>query len=243
MIKQIHHIGINISDINRSMSFYQEHLGAAFVRGMYNPVIEKLIVYMQIDNLLLELMSPRLPSPKEQPGIIHIAFQVTDHENEASRIHGLGYPFITKPRRAGSGAGQICFFEAPGHMKTEFIERPEEPYTSWQPNAGIKGCPFVVLSSKDYEQSRIFYSCAAQMKELPVNHCSGYFTLNSTSLLLTKEKDSSESSYKGIALSCDSLPKKLDHLEKAGIPVYTEINSQKSCPYICDPDGIRYFLF
>lgn len=157
MVKQIHHVGINVSDLNRSMNFYKEHLGANFIRGMYNPTIGKLIIYMQIDNLLLELMSPQHPSPDDCHGIIHLAFQVSDHSWEADRISQMGYSFITKPRTAGSGSGRVCFFDVPGQISAEIIERSENLLEHWEPSHGITGIPFIILESDEYEKTCRFF--------------------------------------------------------------------------------------
>ncbi len=241
MISQLHHIGINVSDAKRSMEFYQTHLGAKFVRGMYNPVIGKLIVYMQIDHMLLELMAPQTPHPDDTFGIIHIAFQIKDHSAEAARVEQLGYSFITKPRTAGSGSGRVCFFAVPGQISAEFMEREERLTVAWEPTCGILTTPYITLCSDCYDETRAFLTKAATMMELPVTRDSGYFILGTSALLLKRAKQG-DPVYKSIALSCIDREQKIAELEAAGIPV-TKVPAELADEYyFSDPDGILYQL-
>lgn len=241
MITQLHHIGINVSDAKRSMEFYQKFLGAKFIRGMYNPVIGKLIVYMQIDHMLLELMAPQEPHPDDTFGIIHIAFQIRDHAAEAARVEQLGYSFITRPRTAGSGSGRVCFFAVPGQISAEFMEREEQLTVAWEPNCGILTTPYITLCSDCFDETRTFFTKAATMTELPIHRDSSYFILGTTALQLKRRKPG-DPVYQSIALTCIDRDQKIAGLEAAGIPVTTVHTDLADEYYFSDPDGILYQL-
>ena len=48
MVKEFNHIGVNVRDLQKTLAFYSEHLGAKFVRGLYIPASHTIAAYVQV---------------------------------------------------------------------------------------------------------------------------------------------------------------------------------------------------
>ena len=125
MVKEFNHIGVNVRDLQKTLAFYSEHLGAKFVRGLYIPASHTIAAYVQIGTQMIEFLSPLSPSESAVYGIAHIAYTV-DHIEEAARIlEEKGWHFHVPPKKAGSGGGKIAFLKDPNGANVELIERLE----------------------------------------------------------------------------------------------------------------------
>jgi len=101
----LEHIGLTVSDLNRSIDFYTQVLGFNLLRKTATNA------YLHLDDQLLELTpcsertpTPNLHSPDEcearlhcEIGITHLGFRVDDIEVAVQKIEHLGGELITPP--------------------------------------------------------------------------------------------------------------------------------------------------
>jgi lactoylglutathione lyase len=97
-INHLQHIGIPVTEINRSQLFY-ESLG--FTCVMENTFIhegsEGQVVMMKYKDIILELYQMPIPSKDKKDGIIdHIAFDVSNIEETFSALKEAGFSPIEK---------------------------------------------------------------------------------------------------------------------------------------------------
>lgn len=131
MVRAFNHIGINVRDLQKTLSFYTHYLGAQFRRGLYLPSSHTIGAYVQIGDMLLEFLSPLSPDETAEYGIAHIAY-ITDNIQETQKeLSSSGYSFYVESKKAGSGAGKIAFFKDPNGASIELIERSE---SYWEPD-------------------------------------------------------------------------------------------------------------
>ncbi|MBM4404609.1 MAG: VOC family protein [Chloroflexi bacterium] len=91
------HIGICVTNIQRSRDFYEQALGFQFIRDFFNkdhpvqdrflrlPKVDLHAVYLQKDGFQIELLyyaspksAPRGERPMNQPGMTHLSLKVDD---------------------------------------------------------------------------------------------------------------------------------------------------------------------
>jgi len=149
----LEHIGLTVSDLDRSVSFYTQVLGFQILRRT------RTNAYLHLDDQLLELTQCRVPvevSCPETPddcegrlyaevGITHLGFRVDDLDQAVHKIENLGGRLITPPyefepqieyvvepadeklRRAAKPVGRthwrIAMFADPDGIILELLER------------------------------------------------------------------------------------------------------------------------
>jgi glyoxylase I family protein len=148
----LEHIGLTVSDLDRSIEFYTQVLGFSLLRKTTTNA------YLHLDDQLLELTQCRTPveaSPPETPnqderlycevGITHLGFRVENMDEAVAKIQGLGGKLLTPPyefepqieyavepsdeklRRAAKPIGRthwrIATFSDPDGIILELLER------------------------------------------------------------------------------------------------------------------------
>lgn len=114
----VNHVGLAVTDLNRSRRFYEEALGFTFrneadfpdgatakLLGVAPP-LNLRVVYLQRDGWVLELMTyasltPRRDRPMNEPGLTHISVCVDDVAATCARAAELGGEHL--PERGFSG--------------------------------------------------------------------------------------------------------------------------------------------
>lgn len=115
-LDRVHHIGINVADLDRSIAFYGDLFGVEplFVndmrgdnlsRGAGVPDADLRFCMMKISNVILEIIEWRSPEAKPAPaespyvGGFHIAFEVPDIHAVHQTLSAKGIQFTANPHR------------------------------------------------------------------------------------------------------------------------------------------------
>lgn len=123
MIKELNHIGILSTDIEKSIDFYANILGAEIVRDATSPDGKSRFVYLQIVDGIIELIQSGDPA---SAGLAHIAFILDDNvsiDDAYDKLSGMGYEFTVLPKVAASGDGKLAFFKDSSNCVFEILER------------------------------------------------------------------------------------------------------------------------
>jgi lactoylglutathione lyase len=143
---QTGHIGLNVSDLNRSKQFYQSVFGFS-VRAESQEPDRRFAFLSNGQQIILTLWEQSEGTfQKQRPGLHHLSFQVGNiddvHSFEA-RLQALGVHFLYDgivPHREGADSGGI-FFEDPDGIRLE-IYSPSGASEQTAPVAGAPTCGF-----------------------------------------------------------------------------------------------------
>ena len=118
------HTRIRVSDLERSVRFYTEHLGFVEVGRSTSPRGNQLaFVRPKEGGPDLELTYfPGTGAFTFPEDIFHIALEVDDLDAEAARLAAAGIPLTDGPHRGSSG-GAIAFIDDPDRYEIELIQR------------------------------------------------------------------------------------------------------------------------
>ena len=93
-LKQIHHIAIINSDLNKSKHFYIDILGLELIREVYRKERDDYKLDLKIGDSEIELFiiknRPARPSYPESYGLRHLAFKVDDIEGVVKELETKG---------------------------------------------------------------------------------------------------------------------------------------------------------
>jgi catechol 2,3-dioxygenase-like lactoylglutathione lyase family enzyme len=144
-MRAIHHTGVTVSDLERSIRFYHEVLGLPFAAGPSEvfddpglgvkvgvPGAKLRLVTFAVGDGLLELLeyvepvSPVAePLPQNALGSQHVALHVDDIAAEVERLNALGVEFLSDVTAVDDGvlAGwRWVYFRDPDGILVELVE-------------------------------------------------------------------------------------------------------------------------
>ncbi|MEN3951460.1 VOC family protein [Iodidimonas sp. SYSU 1G8] len=137
-----HHVGITVSNLERSVQWYREVFGLepAFALEVSGPSADRNLrlpphvhraVLIPVGNFaieLLEFIPARRPMDQRQDdvGYVYLCFVVDDIEDVYARLTAMGHDFHTEPVYAGD-EGQIagskfCIMRDPDGKTIEFVQ-------------------------------------------------------------------------------------------------------------------------
>jgi glyoxylase I family protein len=146
-VQRLTHVGICVSDLERSLRFYRDVLGCKEVGRleMEGDAVDTLIhlegvklraIYLERDGWRLELIDfpepgwvgPRAPRPMNQLGLTHLSLRVADLDAVCTQIERAGGGLLAETRFAppGSRVRAIMAYDPDG-MRLELIESPGDP--------------------------------------------------------------------------------------------------------------------
>ena len=142
MFTGIHHVGIIVSDLEKSLQFYRDVLGAEFLyTGGASPedVAEEVnvpgattqLAVLKLGSLTVELVEYIKPKIRLQGlsaaaiGTSHVAFEVDDIDAEVERLKQKGVKFNAPPKliEEGENEGWVwTYFNDPDGCQLELVE-------------------------------------------------------------------------------------------------------------------------
>jgi len=140
MIKDIRHTGIVVQDLKASINFYKNLLGFKVAKKKLekSEYIDKILGFKKINVTTVKMSSPKghmiellkyysHPTKKKKKrildiGISHIAFTVSNLENEYKKLTKKGFKFISKPEISPDGYAKVAFCKAPEGTFIELVE-------------------------------------------------------------------------------------------------------------------------
>lgn len=147
-MRAVHHVGITVSDLDRSVEFYHDLLGLTFVvpptpwfegdqlargLGVKPPVALRVALFEVGDGATwFEILQYRTPPsttrealPQSDVGAAHVAFHVDDIAETYDRLTSKGVPFNSEPNTVDDGplAGwRWAYFKDPDGHTMELVE-------------------------------------------------------------------------------------------------------------------------
>ena len=125
----LEHVGLTVSDLERSLRFYTEVLGFSLLRKTTTNA------YLYLDDQLLELTQCRVPAEPSPPrsveeceerlycgvGITHVGLRVDDMDEAAAKIEEMGGQLVIPPYELEP---QIEYVIEPSDEKLKRAARP-----------------------------------------------------------------------------------------------------------------------
>lgn len=132
-----HHVGITVSDLEKTLAFYRDALGLsvvdrfevggdAFADAVDVDGASARFAHLEADGIRLELVAydpgaPARPAPDlDEPGATHVGLAVDDLETVYEELPDE-VPTLSEPRTTESGTS-ICFLRDPEGNLVELLE-------------------------------------------------------------------------------------------------------------------------
>ena len=146
-VKYIMHVGVCVSDLNRSIRFYRDGLGFEEAGGLEisgeptatlleMPDLELRAVYLERDGLRIELLHYPSPGsvgaaearPMNQLGLTHMAVRVENLEDAIAKLTALGGTALEHTRvREPEYDAEIIYLTDPDGTRLELIQVTNDP--------------------------------------------------------------------------------------------------------------------
>jgi len=122
MIKKYLHTRFRVSDMDKSISFYQDVLGMEVIEQKNSPRGSKLVFLKFPDmDCELELCSfPDSGSVHVPEDLVHLAFEVDDLEVCIEKLNAAGVPITEGPLETSNGT-KFIFTEDPDKYEIELM--------------------------------------------------------------------------------------------------------------------------
>jgi glyoxylase I family protein len=145
-IERLTHVGICVSDLERSLRFYRDALGCKEVgrlemaRGAADTLngmqgVRVRAIYLERDGWRLELIAfaepgwigPQAPRPMNQLGLTHLSLRVADLDAACAQIEAAGGGLLPETRVGRPGRTRAIMAHDPDGMRLELVEGPGDP--------------------------------------------------------------------------------------------------------------------
>jgi glyoxylase I family protein len=138
------HVGLCVSDLERSIAYYRDVLGFVEVARRLNitdegsanlldfPEMDVELVYLERDGIRIELLGYRVPDvvveearrPMHRVGLTHLAFRVGDLDDLCRRIEAGGGIVLAATTATFEQGNRGIMTLDPDGVRVELIERP-----------------------------------------------------------------------------------------------------------------------
>jgi methylmalonyl-CoA/ethylmalonyl-CoA epimerase len=120
-VRKISHIGVAVSDLERSIRLYRDVLGLELMDVEEVPDQKVRVALFRVGESRVELLgatSPQSPVAKflerHGEGVHHVAYEVEDLGSTLQALQGQGVELIDKTPRVGAGGMRIAFVHPRG---------------------------------------------------------------------------------------------------------------------------------
>jgi catechol 2,3-dioxygenase-like lactoylglutathione lyase family enzyme len=147
-LKGINHVGVTVSDLDRSLAFYRDFFGieplfrgvgenADISRSVGLDDVRVRFAFIDLGNARIELLQYERPLGRQTQdmrncdvGAIHICFDVDDLMAKYEQLKGGGIKFITSPIRLDDDQGalaglQYVYLRDPDGLMLQLYEMPK----------------------------------------------------------------------------------------------------------------------
>lgn len=127
-MKAFSHIGLYVSDMERSLNFYTQVLGLRLFQHFPDTGTGKDIAFVGIDSPVLELLCPtvRETTARETRGCYdHFAWCVEDIAQAMHDLRERGVTFTTPEPLTVLDGRKIAFFSGPDGERIEIVQPPK----------------------------------------------------------------------------------------------------------------------
>ena len=142
----VHHVGITVSDLRRSVAWYRDVLGLTpgLRTGGSGDALGSLIevddpdlraMFLHVGDVIVELIGySRPPGRREVPanndlGAAHICFEVENLDAASEHLRAQGVTFNAPPFRIPAGplfGSTVLYFRDPDGIQLELFELPKD---------------------------------------------------------------------------------------------------------------------
>ncbi|PYI40178.1 hypothetical protein CVS30_01280 [Arthrobacter psychrolactophilus] len=169
MIHELNHIGIVVTDLDASVDFYTRVLGAKKVWETRVEAAGMDIVYLQLAQGLVELLS--FADNTLPVGTNHLGFYSDNLDDDFARLVERGAEPVVEPRVAASGAGRQAIVRDPDGVSIELLQRDLPLRSGTVPHPHIHAIDHFALQSSDHDRTFDFYTRELGMavaKQIPI---------------------------------------------------------------------------
>ena len=146
-VQRLTHLGICVSDLERSLRFYRDLLGcrevgrlemaggaADLINGLKDSVVRA--IYLERDGWRLELIAfpepgwigPSKPRPMNQLGLTHLSWRVADLDAICAQIESMGGGVLSETQVGAPGASRRAVMaHDPDGLRLELVQGPGDP--------------------------------------------------------------------------------------------------------------------
>lgn|SRR5690606_3476010 len=237
MIYEFNHVGVLVRDLDATMAFYRDLLGARLASEAYIPASSTDCVYVQLAGGLIEFLRPRTPRPDTRFGLDHIAFLSDDLEADFTHLTARGAPALTPPKVAGSGRGRLAFVADPSGVRVELLQRIEE-FRRDPPPGPIRAIAHVSVTADDLGRAEDFYRAGLRLERRSGDRPdAAYVGLGEDTLELRPSADAAR--VRELTLTADD-PESLAVVLSAGGATVGQLTGGAYVAH--DPDNVRLIL-
>jgi catechol 2,3-dioxygenase-like lactoylglutathione lyase family enzyme len=164
MIYELNHVGIVVSDLERTVPFYTKLFGA---REVWRASIESIgldIVYLQIGGNMFEFLAFQDRSHESGPD--HFGFLTDDLDGDYARLVAAGYESVLEPRISGSGVGRQAFVLDSDGTRIELLQRELPVRFEPADHPIVASVDHIALLVDDLDKALAFYVEAIGMNVL-----------------------------------------------------------------------------
>lgn len=146
-VQRLSHIGICVSELERSVSFYRDVLGFEELSRlqMKGPEVERMLsiaggelqaVYLQRDGTRIELLyypeaghqGVKAPAPMNRLGLTHLSLRVTDLDTLVAAVESRGGACLADTRIDNNAwRSKAVFVTDPDGLRIELLQTPGDP--------------------------------------------------------------------------------------------------------------------
>ncbi|WP_026560713.1 VOC family protein [Bacillus sp. J37] len=117
------HVGIQIADIDKSISFYQEVVGLELLDQFSHTDGKMKLAFLGVkDQIIVELIEGYNPDLPDEGKVHHIAFKVDNIEAERKRLQSANVEWIYEDITVLPNGAKYIFFRGPDKEWIEFFE-------------------------------------------------------------------------------------------------------------------------